>query len=434
MHRQVGRTLSIGLLLAGTAMPAALAAGPVERASVGPGGVQGNMQSFLPGLSADGRFVVFGSVATNLVAGDTNGEADVFVRDRQAGTSERVSVGPGGVEANSNSFGSAITADGRFVAFESRAENPVAGDTNGEFDVFVRDRQGGVTERVSVLPGGGQPDGGSFAPAISADGRFVAFLSRATNLVAGDTNGEVDVFVHDRQTGATKRVSVGPGGAQADGQSLPPAISADGLFVAFDSPATNLVADDTNSADDVFVHDLGSGTTRRVSVGPGGVQGTDHSNDPALAPLGRFVTFTSSAVNLVTKDTNRGRPDVFVHDLRTGVTRLVSRRTGGVQGNEFSSEPVISGRGRFVAFTSYASNLVPGDTNEQGDIFVRDRPNGTTVRVNLGPGGAQAQGANSGQPAISADGRVVAFWSEAANLVPGDTNGMGDVFVRVIGP
>jgi Tol biopolymer transport system component len=253
-------------------------------------------------------------LATNLVPGDTNGTGDVFVRDRQAGITERVSVGPGGVQGNRFSNGRALSPDGRFVAFNSLAANLVPGDTNGTFDVFVRDRDTGTTERVSVGPGGVQADVGGALGALSADGRFVAFESLSSNLVPGDTNGTTDVFVRDRQTGTTRRISLGPGGVQGDGQSFGAQISADGRFVAFASNATNLAPGDTNGESDVFVRDRRTGTTLRASLGPGGVRGNGQSNNPGLSADGRFVAFLSFATNLVPGDTNDTQ-DVFLRVL-----------------------------------------------------------------------------------------------------------------------
>jgi Tol biopolymer transport system component len=230
-----------------------------RRVSVGPGGRQGNSSSSSPAISADGRFVAFRSYASNLVPGDTGGLADVFVRDRRLQVTWRVSVGPGGQQANASSFGTpAISADGRLVAFESFASNLVPGDTNGHPDVFVRDRVAQLTRLVG--PGGHKA-------ALSAHGRFVAFSSYASNLVAGDTNHSLDMFVRDQRAHVTWRVSVGPGGQQANNNSYFPAISADGRFVAFQSFASNLVAADTNGLADVFVRDRKAHVTRRVSVG-----------------------------------------------------------------------------------------------------------------------------------------------------------------------
>ena len=249
-------------------------------------------------------------------------------------------------------------------------------DTNDQPDVFLRDREKGTTRRVSVGLRGAQGDGPSFDPAISADGRFIAFVSIASNMVPGDTNGLRDVFIRDRKCGTTRRVSWGRGGAQSDGSSFDPAISADGRFVAFESEATNLVPGDTNDGRDIFIRDRKAGTIRRVSVGP-----------------------------------------------------------KGAQGDRDSENPDISADGRFVVFWSFATNLVPGDTNNLGDVFVRDRKAGTTRRVSVGPNGAQGSGdGEESEPAISADGRFVAFKSISANLVPGDTNGRSDVFVRILAP
>jgi Tol biopolymer transport system component len=236
----------------GASMPA-WAQGTTERVSLGPGGAQGNGDSAFPAISPGGRFVAFQSEANDLVAGDTNGSRDVFVRDRQMGTTRRVSVGQGGVQGDYSSYGPAISADGRFVAFRSSASNLVPSDTNGSPDVFVRDRRTRTTRRVSVGQGGVQGDSSSQSPALSTHGRFVAFASEATNLVPGDTNESGDVFVRDRRTRKTERVSVGRNGAQTNSNSFSPSISADGRFVAFSSDATNLVPGDTNRATDVFV-------------------------------------------------------------------------------------------------------------------------------------------------------------------------------------
>lgn len=440
--RSIGYTELIvsaaAVVLAAQAAPAR-AHSITERVSLGPRGVQGNDYSLNPSISADGRFVAFTSYASTLVPGDSNATGDVFVRDRLTRTTSRVSVGPGGAQANEYSqtgtgYGSnqAISADGRFVVFVSAATNLVPGDTNGFPDMFVRDRVKGTTRRMSLGPGGTQANEGSLNPAISADGRFAAFSSYATNLVRGDINGASDVFVRDRVTGTTQRVSLALGGSQGNYDSHEPAISADGRFVAFLSYASNLVPGDTNGQGDVFVRDRKTATTRRVSVGPRGIQANAFSDLPVISADGRFVAFFSEATNLVPGDTN-GTWDVFIRDRVKETTRRVSVGPGGVQGNRSSYGQAISADGRFVAFRSAASNFVPGDTNGFDDVFVRDRLKGTTRRVSLGPGGVQGND-GSGSPAISADGRFVAFDSGASNVVPGDTNGFLDVFVRIPAP
>jgi Tol biopolymer transport system component len=343
---------------------------------------------------------------------------------------QRVSLASDGSQATGPSSGSPISADGRFIAFQSAATDLVPGDTNGLVDVFVHDRLTGQTTRVSVASDGTQATGGSVSPALSADGRFVAFFSDAPNLVPGDTNGLFDVFVHDRLTGETTRVSVASGGAQATGgDSLNAVLSADGRFVAFASEATNLVPGDTNGATDVFVRDRLTGQTTRVSVASDGAQATGTSFFPAISGDGRFVAFDSDATNLVPFDTN-GFSDVFVRDRLTGETTRVSVASGGAQATGGGSRrPALSGDGRFVVFDSGATDLVPGDTNGLMDIFVHDRLTGQTARVNVSAGGAQATGGDSSTPALAADGRFVAFPSLATNLVPDDTGGFADVFV-----
>jgi len=435
---QRSRFVCLQLSAAGAVLLASsLRAQVTQRVSVDSTGAQGNAESGSRGLAItpDGRFIAFTSAASNLVPGDTNGFYDVFVRDRWAGTTERVSVDSTGNQGNDNSAYPAISSDGRFVAFASVATNLVAGDTNGAYDVFVRDRQAGTTERISVDSGGNQGNGSSgfdglstFGLAISADGRFVEFQSLATNLVTGDTNAVEDIFLRDRQLGTTERISVDSSGTQSNGSSDRGSISADGRYVSFESVATNLVPGDTNASMDVFVRDRQLGTTERVSVDSGGVQGNADSAERSLSADGRYVAFTSSASNLVAGDTN-GFSDVFVRDRQAGTTELVSVSTGGAQGNADSQHPSISADGHFVAFRSSATNLVIGDTNAATDIFVRDRQAATTERVSVDSSGVQGNG-DSAHPSIDSDGRFVAFHSLATNLVSGDTNSVTDVFLH----
>ena len=301
-----------------------------------------------PQVSGDGRYVAFQSSANNLVAGDTNGAGDIFVHDSQTGQTTRVSVDSTGVQANSifGSSDSSISVDGRYVAFISNGTNLVPGDTNGIQDVFVHDRQTGQTERVSISSTGAQANGGVNNPYISGDGRYVTFASTASNLVAGDSNGVSDIFVHDRQTGQTSRVSVDSAGDQGNSHSEFPVISGDGRFVAFQSVATDLVAGDTNSSADIFVHDRQTGQTTRASKNSSGVQANSASLSPAISQDGNFVTFESFATNLVSGDTN-GFYDIFVHDLQTGQTSRVSVDSSGNQAlGHDSLNPSISSDGR----------------------------------------------------------------------------------------
>ncbi|HMJ00986.1 MAG TPA: hypothetical protein VK488_14210 [Gaiellaceae bacterium] len=385
-----------------------------------------------PSVSADGRFVTFITDAQTVVPGDTNGAADTFVRDRLTGETTRVSISSTGAEGNGNSGGT-ISANGRFVAISSDSTNLVPDDTNGAYDVFVHDRLTGVTERVSLSSTGEQGNDWSFSPQLSADGRFVVFESRATNLVPGDTNGWGDVFVHDRLTGATTRVSVSSLGEQGEWLSEAAAISDDGRFVAWHSLASHFVAGDTNNTFDVFVHDLSTGTTERASVSSTGAQGDFASFYPSLSGDGRFVAFSAGATNLVSGDTN-GTVDAFVHDRATGTTERVSVSTAGAQGNDRCDLPSISADGTRVAFQSLSSTLVSKDTNNADDIFVRDRTTGETRRVSVFTPSPSAPGVQANAPsqnaAMSADGRLVAFNSIASNLVLRDRNGWQDVFAH----
>ena len=341
-----------------------------ERVSVDTAGAQGNNKSDQPTISDDGRYVVFASDASNLVAGDTNAVMDVFVHDRQTGATTRVSVDSAGAQGNDKSDLPAISDDGRYVVFASDASDLVAGDTNAVMDVFVHDRQTGATTRVSVDSAGAQGNDKSDLPAISDDGRYVVFASDASDLVAGDTNAVKDVFVHDRQTAATTRVSVDSAGAQGNDKSDLPAISDDGRHVVFASDASDLVAGDTNAVKDVFVHDRQTATTTRVSVDSAGAQGNDKSDRPAISGDGCYAVFASDASDLVAGDTNAVK-DVFVHDRQTATTTRVSVDSAGAQGNDKSDRPAISGDGCYAVFASDASDLVAGDTNAVKDVFVR---------------------------------------------------------------
>jgi Tol biopolymer transport system component len=402
------------------------------RVSVDSAGAQSNGYSFGPSFSADGRWLVFFSYASNLVPADTNGSADIFVHDLQTGATTRVSVDSSGAQGSANSDMPSISSDGRYVAFESLATNLVAGDTNNTWDVFVHDRMTGATTRVSVDSSGAEGNGPSRDPAISSDGRYVTFDSTATNLVTGDTNGATDVFVHDLLTGATTRVSTDSSGTQGNGDSSNPAASSDGRYIAFVSAAGNLVNGDTNGTADVFVHDRVTGATSRASVDSNGAQANAASSQPSISSDGRYIAFASAASNLVPADTN-GVSDIFVHDAQSGITTRISMDSNGVQGNVESEVARISSDGRYVTFDSFAFNLVPGDTNGTRDAFVHDRLSGATSRMSLDSNGVQGN-ADSFCGALSSDARYAAFYSLASNLVTGDTNGTSDVFVRDRGP
>jgi Ca2+-binding RTX toxin-like protein len=410
---------------------------PVDSTGISdPAGDQlGNRYSVSSSISADGRFVAFtleesltrfGAANNNI-----NNSDDIFVRDTLTNTTTRVSVDSAGNQPNDSSYDPSISADGRFVAFQSDATNLVPGDTNNKEDIFVRDLSTNTTTLVSVSSSGDRGNKFSGDPSISGDGRFVTFSSTASNLVPGDTNNEEDIFVRDLSTNTTTLVSVSSSGAPANDYSSFPSISANGRFVTFYSFATNLVPGHTNGSRDIFVRDLLTNTTTLVSASSSGEIANGGSIRGSISADGRFVAFSSRATNLVPGDTNNS-DDIFVRDLSTNTTTRVSISSTGNQGNRDSGSASISADGRFVTFSSEASNLVPGDTNNKEDIFVRDLLTNTTTRLSVDSAGNQGN-SDSEFPSISANGQKVAFSSFAANLVPGDTNNGPDLFIADIG-
>ncbi|MBK8100680.1 MAG: PD40 domain-containing protein [Planctomycetes bacterium] len=382
-----------------------------------------------PVLSQDARFVAFHSAAANLVPNDTNGVNDVFVRDRLAGVTTRVSQGAGGVQSNGGSQVARITPDGRFVAFQSSGSNLVANDTNGVPDIFVHDRLTGVTSIASLGSSGQQATATSSHCSISDDGRFVAFQNQDYYFVAGNNCVATNVYVRDRLLAQTWLVNVGPQQGQQFNPRANAQISGNGQYVVFDSPAPDIVPNDTNAFADVFVYRLATGAVSRVSVSSAGTQANQQSSAGRLSADARYVTFRGYASNLVAGDTN-GAADVFVHDRVLASTTRVSVSSAGVQANSENGNPVISGDGRFVAFWSVGTNLVPGDTNNTFDCFLHDRMLGATQRINVSPTGAQASG-QAIDAELSADGNHVAFSSAATDLIVPDGNGaVGDVFLR----
>jgi Tol biopolymer transport system component len=382
-------------------------------------------------MSGDARFVFFTAALSTVVPGDTNGAVDVFRLDRQTGTVRRISIAPSGAEADSASFLDASTRDGRFALIDSSATNLVAGDTNNFPDLFVVDCQAGSVERVNVDSAGQQTQGGSTPHgSISRNGRRVAFFSDAPDLVAGDTNGKLDVFVRDLDTGVTSRASVDSNGVQGNGDSgildeldpalsAPPQISDDGRYVLFTSFASNLVANDTNSGmnwngADVFLRDTLTNVTERVSLANGGVQLTDDvcfggvisaddryvafdvmssgggatlqagyyifdrvsgiTNPVVIGPHIRSVHLTPD-FQVAAYTTTVGFPQVWTFNLVTGFTQLVSvDLQGQAPATAGSGELDVSDDGSSVLFSSFADTLVPNDTNGAGDVFLRSCP------------------------------------------------------------
>jgi len=434
MRRRVPAVLATLLALGlGVAVPAAAApdaTGDIRRVSLSLGGGSPNGGSDDVDVSGKGRLVAFTSEASDLGVDDDNELADVFVRDRRAGTTILVSAAPDGSVSNSQSGSPSISADGRYVAFDSFSSDLVTGDTNAANDVFVRDLVEGTTRLVSADPVDGPSDGGSGDPAISPDGRYVAFESVATDIVDGEDEPLTsDMFVRDLATGLTMVVSVDVDGAAPNGESFSPAISRGGTRVAFWSGASDLVPGDDNGFDDIFVRDLAAGTTERVSVALDGGDSDQLSRDPDLSADGNSVAFSSRANNLVVGDGNGFVIDVFVRDLAAGATVRASVDAQGGDPQDNSEGPTLSASGNLVTFFSRAKDLVePRQRDSVQDVYVRDLVAGTTQLLTRDVQG-RAPDSNSSRSAISGNGKVVGFESFAEDLVVGDDNQASDAFV-----
>lgn len=389
--------------------------------------------SYNGSLSNDGRYAAFMSYANNLVVDDNNANqdkhADIFVMDRQSRKVSRASVSNGGGEVWGKHENPSISGNGARIAFDSTATGFGATDLNGAWDIYLRDQVAASTTLISRNSSGLAANGSSRHPSIDAAGDTVAFMSEATDLVAGDSNNTWDVFVWSRSGPSVSRVSVSSSGAQANGYSSFPRVSGDGRFVAFLSDASNLISGDGNGVTDAFLHDRNSGATIRVSGTSTGADGNAAAASVAVSDNGQLIAFSSSASNLVSGDTN-GVQDVFVLDRTAGTLVRISVGSGGIQGNGHSGTVTLSGDGRFVGYSSAASNLVAGDGNGLADVFVHDRQTGTTKRIVSSYFAATPTHPNraSLSPSLSRDGSLVIFESASGELELGDTNGWSDVF------
>lgn len=425
-------SVSVALALVASVTPAmGAASSTISRVSITFGEAQANDQSEYPAISADGRYVAFQSDATNLVPqADGNGDTDIFVRDTTDGTTERVSVTSAEAQVDGDSYEPDISSDGRYVVFYSYAEDLVGGDDNLTNDVFLRDRQAGTTERVSIADDESQADNYSDTASVSDDGRYVAFVSRATNLLGGGGSDEYFVYVRDRTAGTTTMVSLDSSDGEPESACYWSDISADGRYVAYYSAATDIVSGD-GDFDDIFVHDRQTGETALASVSTTGGPTHGFSDKPSISADGRYVAFASSAPDLVPGDTN-GRRDIFVRDMLTGTTERVSTASDGTQSLHDCDSPSISPDGRYVVFDSQSDLLASGaDNGLDGDVFVHDRLKGTTKLVSHESDSTSGND-NSSNACVTTIGnkRFVAFGSDATTLVTSDSNGSEDVFLE----
>lgn len=412
-------------------------------------GVQGNAASTRPWVSTDGKWVVFQSTSTNLGSGDTNNRMDIFRKNLLTGELVRVSLGPAGVQGDGDSSNASISDDGNLVAFQSAATNfSTVPDGNGAVtDIFVRNISAQTTTLLSINTAGtATATGASVNPVISRNGAFVAFQSTAADLSAADANTRNDVFRAPAGGGAVALVSLNAAGvATANGFCVNPSISGDGRFIAYHSNSTDLVANDTNALQDVFRRDmtLTLNSSIRVSISAVDINGNANgvSGVPSISADGNRIAFESAATDLMAvPDANGVNLDIYVRDVTSAQTILASIHSNGTQGVFSSTLPSISADGLFVAFASGATNLVDDDTSTATDIFVRQLNatvpgTFTTVRVSVKAGGDEATLPYlAGSPSISGDGATVAFDSGGTDMVPGDNNGASDVFVRITGP
>ncbi|MEM7592970.1 MAG: hypothetical protein AAF383_15880 [Cyanobacteria bacterium P01_A01_bin.83] len=389
---------------------------PIKRISVSNNGTQANGQSGSNSINDDGRFVTFESNATNLVSGDSNGQTDTFIYDSSNQTVELISLAPDGSTTNGSSNSGSISGDGNYVAFASFANNLVPNDDNEQRDIFLYNRVNQAIELISVANDGTQANGLSLFSAINANGRYVVFESNADNLVANDTNGSKDIFVRDRVNQTTSRIKVGLNGAQANSDLNLGSISDDGRYISFWSDASNLVPGDTNGFSDVFVYDRVNQTTELVNS-INGADANGASTSGFISGDGLHVVYESDASNLVDNDTNGAR-DIFVYNRDNQTTELVSVASEGTLANGDSRSASISDDGKVVAFLSEADNLVSGDTNAGSNIFVRDLDNQTTKLLE-----------GDSFPTLSGDGQSLVFNSSLDTFVSDDTNDTGDVFL-----
>jgi Tol biopolymer transport system component len=396
----------------------------MTRDCVSTAGVLGNNQSITPELSHDGRWLLFTSSASNLVPNDTNGTSDLFLRDRVAGTTARVNVRSDGAQVSGAVFNPKITPDGRFVTYCTQA-TVVLPDSNGRIDVFVLDRNTGLVTRESDSFLGSGSNGHSTSTGISADGRYVLFNSDAFNIVPGDVDSTTDVFLRDRQAGTTTCISTA-GGFPVGGAAA--GVSDDGRFCVFSSAAATLVPNDTNLRVDIFLYDRVMQQVTRVSVDSQGQQADDDSRGPLMAPDGNSILFQSRAGNLVAGDVN-GTWDMFRRDLTSGVVTRLLIGTTGIE-PALGSDPSLSGDGRFLGLVSANPNLVPNDINGRQDVFVVDV---VTFAVTLRSPAILGGGGNAdcyNRCTVAADAAVVVFESDASNLVASDTNSLKEIFTH----
>lgn len=397
----------------------------LETISIDNAGNVGDLASNQNDVSGDGRYVVFASRSRTFDKTDMNVKFDIYLKDRQTNTLTRISLANDGTEGNGDSTMPAISNNGQIVVYQSTTSTFDSHDHNGLNDIYLYEVASKTTKRISTGLNS-DSNGASLNPRVSANGRYIVFESSATNLINSDTNNVSDIFLYDRITDQVKRVSVSNNQIEANGSSSQPDISADGAVIAFQSTASNLVPSDRNNRSDIFVYERNTQQTKRVSIHSNGTEGSSHSFAPSLSTDGHLIAFESFAPNIVTGD--RNGLDIYVHDQRTGLTERINLNNAGQQGNGAAKGAAISGDGRYVAYQSTGTNLVPG-SNSFFNVYLYDRQQQDVQRlseVSLGILGNK----NSSRPRISANGQNIVFYSEASNFASNDNNNTHDVFLH----
>jgi Tol biopolymer transport system component len=418
----------------------------ISRVSITNAGVEADGISQNSRINANGRYVTFESAAHNLLPVDIEPAyyRDVYVHDRYTRTTSLVSVKSDGTRG-SNSYKYAglpdISADGRYVVFESSDFLAPENEYSYGYNIYLHDMELGNTSLISIKWDKANPAGSSSDPKISADGRYVTFVSLSkellTNYQDDPTIAGHDVFVHDISTRTNKLVSVASNGSPANHRSDDPSISADGRYIVFVSNATNLVPGEPlnkSYQEEVFLHDQVTGETSVVSVNSEGERSNGDSRNPEISADGRYVVFESkNSTNIEAGlDRSYNSPDIYVHDRVTGKTTLVSIHNGERGVSDESYNPRISADGRYITFESRARDLIHGITLPGGyKVFIHDQVSKETRLLSYNTGGEPENG-GSGNPHISADGNYITFESVSTDLVPGDTNRRKDVFVRYL--
>ncbi|TAE80801.1 MAG: hypothetical protein EAZ74_05990 [Alphaproteobacteria bacterium] len=399
----------------------------INRISVTNLAEEGNESSHNPSFSPDGTKIVFHSSATNFIENDANGWRDVFVKDSVTGEITSISTNSTGEQGNLWSYDGRFSPDGTKIVFHSGANNLIENDINAWNAIFIKDLLTNEVMRVDVSALGEPLDGSSYNARFSPDGTKIIFESSASNLVEGDTNGWDDLFIKDLLTNELTRVSVNALGEEGNGWFYNGSFSPDGTKIIFESWADNLIAEDSNGEEDIFMKDLLTGEITRLSTNFFGEEGTLRSHNPQFSPDGTQVLFTSWADNLVENDTNN-LPDIFVKDIISGEVLRVNTNAMGEQLDGWSFGTAnFSPDGTQVVFESLSSTLVEDDTNGWYDIFVKDLRTGEVSIVSRTPTDEQANGW-SRNPSFSPDGMSIVFESQANNLVENDSNEHWDIF------